>query len=90
MPVLDEVHILNLTVAPSARRRGLGRALLNRALDRAREVGATSAYLEVRVSNAAAIDLYRSAGFEEIAQRRDYYPAANGREDALILRKVLV
>lgn len=85
-----EAQVLNLTVAPQARRRGLARALLRRFLDDALRLGAEQCFLEVRLSNAAAIALYRAEGFVAVARRPGYYPAADGagpREDALVLRR---
>jgi [ribosomal protein S18]-alanine N-acetyltransferase len=85
-----EAQVLNLTVAPKARRRGLARALLRRFLDDALRLGAEQCFLEVRLSNAAAIALYRAEGFVPVARRAAYYPAADGagaREDALVLRR---
>src|SRR6202048_1836534 len=85
-----EAQILNLTVARVARRRGLARALLRRFLDDALRLGAEQCFLEVRLSNAAAIALYRAEGFVPVARRAGYYPAADGagaREDALVLRR---
>jgi ribosomal-protein-alanine N-acetyltransferase len=85
-----EAQVLNLTVAPAARRRGLARALLRRFLDDALRLGAEQCFLEVRVSNAAAIALYRAEGFVAVARRAGYYPPAKGaleREDALVLRR---
>lgn len=87
--VLDESHLLNLGVAPSWRRQGLARAMLTMALQRARQQGATSLYLEVRRSNTAAMRLYRALGFEETGFRRDYYRARQGREDAVLMQKRL-
>lgn len=84
-----EAQILNLTVAPEARRRRLGRALLRRLVADARARGASQCFLEVRVSNTAAIGLYSSEGFAPIARRFGYYPAGAGREDALVMRKQL-
>lgn len=81
-----ECHILNLCVAPSQRRHGVGRALLLALLARAREAGMEHAFLEVRPSNDAAIRLYRDMGFEQVGLRRGYYQAAEGREDALVYR----
>jgi ribosomal-protein-alanine N-acetyltransferase len=83
----EECHILNLCVARNFRGNGLSRMLLEYSLGRVRELGAKFIYLEVRPSNLVAINLYTSLGFEEIAQRRDYYPAINGREDALMLAR---
>ncbi len=83
--VLDELHIHNLAVDPGARGQGVGRWLLRTVLALAARRGVTTALLEVRRSNWAALRLYRSLGFETISVRRDYY--ASPREDALVLRK---
>lgn len=80
-----ECHILNVCVAPGQQGQGHGRLLLNHMLDLARDYGASVALLEVRPSNKAALRLYESLGFNEVGQRRDYYPARQGREDGLIL-----
>jgi ribosomal-protein-alanine acetyltransferase len=85
-----EAQILNLTVAPEARRRGLGRTLLRRFVGDATARGAAQCFLEVRVSNVPAIELYAAEGFAPIARRIGYYPASgNTREDALVMRKSL-
>ncbi|HEV3240501.1 MAG TPA: ribosomal protein S18-alanine N-acetyltransferase [Casimicrobiaceae bacterium] len=86
-----EVQLLNLTVAPVARRQGIGRALLQRFLDDARARGAEQCFLEVRVTNEAAIALYMQEGFAAVARRTGYYPAAEAglREDALVMRRAL-
>jgi ribosomal-protein-alanine N-acetyltransferase len=89
MVAAGEAHLLNLTVAPMWRRHGLGRDLLKHCLRRACDHHAESVFLEVRTSNAAAIGLYRSSGFVDLAIRRGYYPARDGREDALIMKKAL-
>lgn len=89
MIAAGEAHLLNLTVAPIWRGHGLGRDLLAHCLARACEHKAESMFLEVRVSNAVAIGLYRSSGFIDLAVRRGYYPAREGREDALIMKKTL-
>ncbi|MET0066237.1 MAG: ribosomal protein S18-alanine N-acetyltransferase [Candidatus Thiodiazotropha sp.] len=84
--VIDESHILNICVDPDWQRQGLGRKLLMRLLKVARQHGAESVFLEVRVGNEAAQSLYRKCGFVEVGQRRNYYPADNeAREDALLL-----
>ena len=80
-----ECHVLNLCVAPLLRRQGAGRALLTMLLRRARQAGMLHAFLEVRPSNRAALALYFSMGFNGIGLRRGYYPATQGREDALVL-----
>ncbi len=80
--IADEMHLLNLAIHPAHRRRGLARSLLTAALAQARSQGAAVVWLEVRPSNAAALALYQSFGFEEIGVRPGYYND-NG-EDALI------
>jgi ribosomal-protein-alanine N-acetyltransferase len=67
----------------------LGRDLLDHCLACARDHKADSLFLEVRTSNVAAIALYHSSGFVDLAVRRNYYPARVGREDALIMKKEL-
>jgi len=89
MAAAGEAHILNLTIAPSWRRHGLGRDLLDHCLARACDHHANTVFLEVRSSNAAAIALYHSSGFADLAVRRGYYPARGGREDALIMKREL-
>lgn len=85
--VLDEAHLLNISVVRPAQGVGLGSALLLHLFDEARRVGATQCFLEVRPSNAAALALYRRHGFVSIGRRKHYYPAAGGsREDALVMR----
>ena len=84
-----EAHILNLCVHPLQQRKGLGRRLLNHLMDLARRHSADTLLLEVRPSNRAALALYRAAGFSEVGIRKAYYPARNGREDALILARAL-
>lgn len=87
--VLDEAHLLGIGVALSAQRRGHGRRLLQHLCEHAAKEGAGSFFLEVRVSNDAAQALYRDMGFDEIGRRRGYYPAADGREDAIVMRRAL-
>jgi ribosomal-protein-alanine N-acetyltransferase len=86
-----EAQVLNVSVVPDQRRSGLGRELLRRLLAVARAGGAEQCFLEVRVSNTAAIALYESEGFRPVARREGYYPAtANApKEDALVLRGAL-
>jgi ribosomal-protein-alanine N-acetyltransferase len=81
--VAEESELLLLAVAPDHRRRGIGRGLLDHFLDHARTDGATRVHLEVRDGNPA-IEMYRSAGFEPVGRRRNYYNACDGRQfDAL-------
>jgi ribosomal-protein-alanine N-acetyltransferase len=81
--VLDEVHINNVAVRPECRGQGAGRALLLFVLRMGAEMGATSATLEVRRSNAAALKLYEGLGFKVGGTRRNYYTSPV--EDALVL-----
>lgn len=83
-----EAELLNIAVAPAHQGMGVGRCLLHRALELAGPQ-ADVMFLEVRVSNHRAIEFYSYEDFFEVGQRRDYYPAANGREDALILMRQL-
>lgn len=80
-----EAHLLNLCVAPEAQGRGYGRMLLRHFVEQAVRYHADTIYLEVRPSNRAAIRLYESVGFHQVGMRRGYYPAENGREDAMVL-----
>jgi ribosomal-protein-alanine N-acetyltransferase len=84
--VHDELHVLNVAVAPEARRRGVGRAVLDEAEERGRAQGAVKAMLEVRVANVPAIALYRSRGYRDVARRPRYYPDG---EDALVMDRDL-
>jgi ribosomal-protein-alanine N-acetyltransferase len=81
-----EAHVLNLCVDERLRRRGVGRTLLLSALRHARDRGIRDGFLEVRRSNKSAIRLYHALGFECVGQRRGYYQAQEGREDALVYR----
>ena len=82
---MDEAHILNICASPDGRRQGIGGYLLQHLLMQARQHEVEWVLLEVRKSNLAAIALYQNAGFHEIGERRNYYPALKGREDALVL-----
>lgn len=84
-----ECHILNLCVRPDMQGRGLGRKILRCLLALARNHKADTAFLEVRISNRLAIGLYETDGFCEVGMRRGYYPAAEGREDAVIMARPL-
>ena len=82
-----EAHLLNLCVGEDYRCRGIGRRLLAHLLQVAADVGAREAFLEARPSNTSAIRLYQSLGFVQIGVRRGYYQAADGREDAIVLKR---
>jgi ribosomal-protein-alanine N-acetyltransferase len=80
-------EILNLAVAPEARRRGLGGELLRAGLGALRRRRVNEVFLEVRESNVSAQALYLAQGFRAVGQRAGYY--RNPREDALVLRLAL-
>lgn len=79
----DEVELLDMAVRPDARRRGVGRQLISALVELARKRALRAIFLEVRRSNQAASNLYRSAGFDALSVRRDYYAAP--REDAIVM-----
>ncbi|WP_407060997.1 ribosomal protein S18-alanine N-acetyltransferase [Agrilutibacter solisilvae] len=80
-----EAHVLNVCVAPELQGQGHGRRLLQALVQIARGRGAARIFLEVRPSNIGAIGLYHREGFNEIGRRPRYYPARDGREDALVM-----
>jgi len=86
--VHDEVHVLNVATAAAARRRGIGRALMEAAEQAGQRRGARLATLEVRRSNAAAIALYRAIGYRQVGVRPNYY--AEEKEDAIVMVKALI
>jgi ribosomal-protein-alanine N-acetyltransferase len=79
--VVDELHVLSIATMPGFRKRGMARALLEQAIEFAREQQVRTILLEVRRSNAAAIRLYRGFGFVASAVRPGYY--ADNLEDAI-------
>ena len=83
----DEAEVLTLAVSPASQRRGLGRRLLQAALDRAQARGAAQIFLEVAWDNIPALSLYAGAGFTQVGCRPGYYP---GGSDALVLRRDLI
>ena len=86
--VADEAEVLPLAVEPTARRNGLGRALVEAAAKAVRDAGAAELFLEVAADNAPAIALYTVAGFNEVGRRRGYYArGASPAMDALVLRR---
>lgn len=87
MQVLDEAHLLNITILPELQRQGRGSALLMHLMDLARAQALNRMLLEVRPGNLAGQALYRHHGFAEIGRRRDYYPAHGGREDAIVMAR---
>lgn len=86
---VGECHLLNLSIHPDYQGQGLGSHLITQLLDLARHHKARMAFLEVRESNQKAQRLYANLGFNEIGMRHNYYPARQGREDAIILARML-
>lgn len=84
-----EGHVLNCCISPAWQGRGLGRLAMQRLIAGASGYGVECLFLEVRPSNGKAIGLYESLGFESVGLRRHYYPADQGREDALVMRLCL-
>ncbi len=89
MSGVDELHLLNITVAVPHQGCGLGSLLLDRVEQLAREAGQGRIWLEVRASNTRARGLYRRRGFNEVCRRKAYYPAAGAREDAIVMSLTL-
>jgi ribosomal-protein-alanine N-acetyltransferase len=86
MAGVDEMHLLNITIAPAARRRGHARRLLAELVQQCRLRQASRLWLEVRESNAQARETYRRLGFAQVGRRKGYYPAPEGRrEDAIVM-----
>lgn len=85
--IQDQGELANIAVAPGHRQRGLGSRLLDRAVERARDRGVERLFLEVRISNSVAAEMYERRGFHEVGRRRDYYEKP--REDARVLMKKL-
>jgi len=85
--IAGEAEVLTVGVAPWARRRGVGLALMTAAIGVAREAGAEAMFLEVDVANDGAVALYEGLGFTRAGLRRGYYDrGAAGRADALVMR----
>ena len=85
----EESHLLNIGLTAAKRGQGLGRELLEKMIMAAEVMGSKKIFLEVRISNAIAIDLYKAAGFKEIGLRKNYYRLKEGREDAILMSKSL-
>jgi ribosomal-protein-alanine N-acetyltransferase len=89
MSIVDEAHLLNISILPELQRAGRGSAVLVHLFDLARTQGAKRMMLEVRPDNASGLGLYRHHGFVEIGRRRGYYPGHEGREDAIVMGRDL-
>lgn len=86
MAGVEEMHLLNITVAPRAQHRGHAQYLLDALVALCRERSARQLWLEVRESNARARNIYLRRGFQHVGRRKGYYPAAHGqREDAVVM-----
>jgi ribosomal-protein-alanine N-acetyltransferase len=86
--VSGEAEILDIAIGPNYQGKGLGKLLLEYLIELA-EKRAETLFLEVRVSNFSAINLYQNTDFNQVGERRNYYKTANGRENALIFARVL-
>lgn len=84
-----DCHVMNLSVDPEVHGQGVGRTVLRQLIEIARNYRVETMLLEARPSNAAALKLYTTEGFNEVGTRKAYYPARRGREDAVILAKAL-
>jgi ribosomal-protein-alanine N-acetyltransferase len=89
MLAVDEAELLDIAIGAQQQRHGWGHKLLEEMMVLARRNDMRRVVLEVRASNVAAIGLYKSMGFTDIGLRRDYYPAENGREDAILMEREL-
>ena len=87
--VLDEATLFNLAVDPAFQRQGIGRELLEHVIVELESRGIQTLWLEVRASNRPAIALYEQLDFNEVSVRRNYYPTADGKEDAIIMALTL-
>ena len=83
--VVDEMTLQDICIIPSAQGQGLGKQLFHHFLATAKKLNVVQLWLEVRESNTAAIALYENHDFIVTDKRRNYYPTANGREDALLM-----
>ena len=87
--IVDEAHLLNIAVDPTQQKQGIGRVLLDNVQQQAIAKKANTIFLELRATNQRALALYQMAGFNEIGLRKNYYPAAQGKEDAVIMALML-
>jgi ribosomal-protein-alanine N-acetyltransferase len=87
---VDEVHLLNITVAPAYQRQGWASVLMQGLAIWSRGQGAQCLWLEVRAGNHQALAVYEHLGFVRVGRRKDYYPADGGkREDAVVMSRTL-
>jgi len=83
--VIDEATLFNIAIHPDFQKQGLGSILLTQLISELEHQNTHTLWLEVRASNQAAIALYQRMGFNEITIRKNYYPTAQGKEDAIIM-----
>lgn len=88
--VAGEATLLNIAIDPQAQGKGYGKLLLDSFIEQMKAQQAEEIWLEVRASNTRAYHLYEALGFNEINRREGYYPAENGREDALIMTYMIM
>lgn len=84
-----EAHLLNLCIHPDWQRRGYGSLLLEYMINHVARLDSEAIFLEVRISNPRAVELYKNRGFKVIGRRPSYYKAGEGREDAIVMRLAL-
>ncbi len=80
-----EAHVLNICIKPENQGQGLGKRMMLHIKEEAKKLNANTLFLEVRVSNMIAFNLYKKLGFTVVGHRKDYYPHKDGREDAIVL-----
>lgn len=83
----EQVEIINIALLPEFQKKGGGRQLLNEVIQYCKACDIVKIHLEVRKSNRSAIAFYRKLGFKEVGLRKNYYPLAQGREDALLFSR---
>ena len=83
--VAGEATLLNIAIDPALQGKGYGKQLLDGFIEAIQSRAGEEIWLEVRESNTRAYQMYEATGFNEINRREGYYPAADGREDALIM-----
>ena len=83
--VVDEVTLIDICISPNVQSSGLGKLLMHEVVETANNRNARFIQLEVRASNNSAIRLYQKMGFSELGQRENYYPTAEGRENAILM-----
>ncbi|MBK8327038.1 MAG: ribosomal protein S18-alanine N-acetyltransferase, partial [Moraxellaceae bacterium] len=87
--IVDEAHLLNIAVDPTQQKQGIGRLLLDNVQQQAMIKKASTIFLNYAPLTSAPLALYQMAGFNEIGLRKNYYPAAQGKEDAVIMALML-